>query len=155
VLCPPRDAFVEEQVRELKQRNEPDARGVDRMVLTEQLAVMDLVALGQFLLLPDDEPRLATSAKSPFHSPRRGHLYALRPGAGRRIVNELRGAQDESRRFAARPRFLPSVAQAISCPPYELYADLLYGAAAPGAARAAWARCRRSHRRIRQLALRL
>ena len=51
-------------MRELKQRDVPVA-GADRMVLTEQLAVMDLMALGRVLLLPEDDLTLATVLKGP------------------------------------------------------------------------------------------
>ena len=73
-----RNAFVEELVRALKQRNVPVA-GVDRMVLTEQLAVMDLMALGQFLLLPDDDLTLATVLKSPLIGLQRGRALSRSP----------------------------------------------------------------------------
>ena len=46
-------------MRALKQRDIPVA-GADRLILTEQLAVQDLVALGRFLLLPEDDLTLAT-----------------------------------------------------------------------------------------------
>ena len=39
--------------------------GADRMRLTEQLAVMDLMALGDCLLLPEDDLTLAALLKSP------------------------------------------------------------------------------------------
>ena len=40
--------------------------GVDRMILTDQLAVMDLMAFGKFVLLPEDDLNLANLLKSPF-----------------------------------------------------------------------------------------
>ncbi|MFM2043808.1 MAG: double-strand break repair helicase AddA, partial [Pseudomonadota bacterium] len=64
VLVRRRNAFVQHLVRALKDRDVPVA-GVDRMVLTEQLAVQDLMALGRFLLLPEDDLTLATVLKSP------------------------------------------------------------------------------------------
>jgi ATP-dependent helicase/nuclease subunit A len=64
VLVRRRTSFVDELVRQLKVRQVPVA-GVDRMVLPQQLAVMDLIALGQFLLLPSDDLTLATILKSP------------------------------------------------------------------------------------------
>ena len=54
VLVRRRNAFVSELLRALKQRRVPVA-GADRVILTEQLAVQDLVALGRFLLFPDDD----------------------------------------------------------------------------------------------------
>ncbi|MBL8629470.1 MAG: double-strand break repair helicase AddA [Rhodospirillaceae bacterium] len=64
VLVRRRTSFVDELVRQLKALSVPVA-GVDRMVLPQQLAVMDLIALGQFLLLPSDDLTLACILKSP------------------------------------------------------------------------------------------
>ena len=64
VLVRRRTGFVEELVRALKERAVPVA-GVDRMVLTQQLSIMDLMALANFLLLPEDDLTLATILKSP------------------------------------------------------------------------------------------
>ena len=64
VLVRRRNAFVGELLRALKQRGVPVA-GADRLVLTEQLAVQDLVALGRFLLLPEDDLTLAAVLKGP------------------------------------------------------------------------------------------
>jgi ATP-dependent helicase/nuclease subunit A len=125
VLVRRRDAFVEELVRELKQRNVAVA-GVDRMVLTEQLAVMDLVAIGQFLLLPEDDLTLATVLKGPFVGFSEDDLHALaHPRAGG-LWSELRERRDESPAFAHAHGVLSELlAQADYVPPYELYADLL------------------------------
>ncbi len=76
VLVRRRNEFVEELVRALKQRRVPVA-GVDRMVLGEQLAVMDLVALGRVLLLPDDELSLATVLKGPLFGFTEDELFTL------------------------------------------------------------------------------
>ncbi len=125
VLVRRRNTFVEELVRELKQRNVPVA-GVDRMVLTEQLAVMDLVALGQFLLLPDDDLTLATVLKSPFIGLSEDDLFTLaHPRAGG-LWSELKDRKSESPAFVHAHAFLTELlAQADFVPPYELYADLL------------------------------
>ncbi len=64
VLVRRRNEFVGELLRELKRRGVPVA-GADRLILTEQLAVQDLVALGRFLLLPEDDLTLAAVLKSP------------------------------------------------------------------------------------------
>ena len=57
VLVRRRNQFLEELVRELKSRGVPVA-GVDRMVLRDQLAVMDLMALGLIGVIVDDESQL-------------------------------------------------------------------------------------------------
>lgn len=64
VLVRRRSGFVDELVRSLKELDVPVA-GVDRMVLSEQIAVMDLMALGRFLLQPDDDLQLACVLKGP------------------------------------------------------------------------------------------
>jgi len=64
VLVRKRKPFAEQLVRALKERGIP-VTGADRMVLIEQLAVMDLLALLQFTLLPDDDLNLATVLRGP------------------------------------------------------------------------------------------
>ncbi|MCH8918395.1 MAG: double-strand break repair helicase AddA [Proteobacteria bacterium] len=65
VLVRRRTGFVDALVRELK-RSGVAVAGVDRMVVTNQLAVMDLVAAGRFALLPEDDLNLACVLKGPF-----------------------------------------------------------------------------------------
>lgn len=60
-----RTAFIDVLVRELKLRDIPVA-GVDRLTLTEQIAVMDLLALAKACLLPEDDLTFAEVLKSPF-----------------------------------------------------------------------------------------
>ena len=83
VLVRRRTEFVEFLVSELKQAEIPVA-GVDRMRLTEQIAVMDLIALGQFVLLPEDDLNLAALLKSPLLGLDEDALFTLahhRPGS--------------------------------------------------------------------------
>ena len=64
ILVRRRNAFTDAMIRALKARDIPVA-GEDRMVLTQQLAVRDLMALARFALLPDDDLTLATVLRSP------------------------------------------------------------------------------------------
>ena len=64
VLVRRRNAFVGDLLRALKQRGVPVA-GADRLALADELAVQDLIALGRFLLLPEDDLTLATVLKGP------------------------------------------------------------------------------------------
>jgi ATP-dependent helicase/nuclease subunit A len=126
VLVRRRNEFTGELLRALKQRGVPVA-GADRLVLTEQLAVQDLVALGRFLLLPEDDLTLAAVLKSPLfdigedalfdlcHARDKETLWSrlrIRAGAG----EELRRAVDRLSAWLARADFVP---------PYELYAEIL------------------------------
>ena len=76
ILVRTRTAFVNQLIRALKTRNIPVA-GHDRMVLNEQLAVQDLMALVEFSLLPSDDLTLACLLKSPLIGLTEEALYNL------------------------------------------------------------------------------
>ncbi|MBI3441341.1 MAG: double-strand break repair helicase AddA [Proteobacteria bacterium] len=76
ILVQSRSIFVELLMRSLKSMGVPVA-GVDRMVLTEEIAVMDLLALAQFALLPEDDLMLANLLKSPLVGFSEEELYQL------------------------------------------------------------------------------
>ncbi len=125
VLVRRRDALVEELVRELKQRGVPVA-GVDRMLLVEQMAVMDLVALGRFLLMPEDDLTLATVLKSPLVGLDEDALFALAHERDGRLWNALRARRAERPAFESAETLLSGLlARADFAPPYELFAEIL------------------------------
>jgi ATP-dependent helicase/nuclease subunit A len=64
VLVRRRTAFIQRLVRALKERDVP-VGGVDRLKLVDQIAVQDLLALCDVLLLPEDDLQLAALLKSP------------------------------------------------------------------------------------------
>ncbi|VBB69034.1 FIG061771: ATP-dependent nuclease subunit A [invertebrate metagenome] len=76
VLVRRRSGFVEALVRALKSLNVP-VSGVDRMILREQIAIMDLTALGNVLLLPEDDLTLAAVLKSPLIGLDEEQLFTL------------------------------------------------------------------------------
>jgi ATP-dependent helicase/nuclease subunit A len=79
VLVRRRGAFDRALVRELKRRNVPVA-GLDRMMLTEQPAVQDLLSLCEALLLPTDDLSLAEMLVSPLGGLTDDSLMALCAG---------------------------------------------------------------------------
>ncbi|MPZ09431.1 MAG: double-strand break repair helicase AddA [Kiloniellaceae bacterium] len=126
VLVRRRNAFLTELVRELKRQGVPVA-GVDRMNLTEQLAVMDLMALGRVLLLPEDDLSLACVLKGPLIGLDEDQLFALAYDRGRRSLWQRLGewAKDDPA-FASARHFLEALAaRADYVAPFELYASLL------------------------------
>jgi ATP-dependent helicase/nuclease subunit A len=64
ILVRQRGALFEAIIRSLKDAHVPVA-GADRLVLTEHIAVMDLMVLADALLLPADDLALATVLRSP------------------------------------------------------------------------------------------
>ncbi len=125
VLVRRRGPFVAELVRYLKQRGVPVA-GVDRMILTEQLAVEDMMALAQFLLLPEDDLTLAAVLKGPLFGLSEEELFALawkRPGS---LWSALRDHREEAPGFRrAADELTQLLARVDFVPPYELFAEVL------------------------------
>jgi ATP-dependent helicase/nuclease subunit A len=76
VLVRQRGPLFEAIIRALKNAGVAVA-GADRLVLTEHIAVMDLIALADALLLPDDDLALATVLKSPLFGLDEEALFAL------------------------------------------------------------------------------
>jgi len=125
VLVRRRTGFVEELVRALKERGIPVA-GVDRMVLTDQLAVMDLVALGRFLLLPEDDLTLACVLKSPLVGLDEDALFTLAYKRRGSLWTALQDAAAADSALAAVRDYLASLlATADFTPPFELFSRVL------------------------------
>jgi len=126
ILVRRRNAFVEETIRQLLDRGVPVA-GADRMVLLEQIAILDLVALGRFALLPDDDLNLAALLKSPLIGFSEDDLYELaQPRAGRGLWEELRARKDEYAVFTRAHAFLADMLrQTDFLPPFEFYTRAL------------------------------
>ena len=126
VLVRRRTGFVEELVRQLKQRHVAVA-GVDRMVLTDQLAVMDLIALGEFLLLPEDDLTLATVLRSPLVGLSEDELFALAHNRGKKHLWDAlnRHAGSEGGLGEAQAMLAGLLALTDYLTPAELYGHVL------------------------------
>ncbi len=114
-------------IRALKQLNVPVA-GSDRLRLTGHIAVMDLIALGRFALLPDDDLTLAAVLKSPFAGLTDDDLIALAPGRPGSLWRALRARAGERAAWGGAAAFLKRVlADADQAPPFEFYQSVLTG----------------------------
>jgi ATP-dependent helicase/nuclease subunit A len=125
ILVRRRRGFTDALVRELKQRNVAVA-GVDRMVLTEQLAVMDLIALGRFLLLPEDNLTLATVLKSPLIGITEDQLFTLAYNRENSLWRELYKQQNDDPAFLNAYTYLSSLLSRTDFEsPFELFSHVL------------------------------
>ncbi len=125
ILVQSRNALFDELVRALKQANIPLA-GADRMQLTDQLAVMDLIALGKFVLLPEDDLNLAVILKSPFVGCDDNQLFELAYGRKGSLWSALQDYNGKIGTFKEAVGFLKrQMARADFVPVYEFYADIL------------------------------
>ncbi len=123
ILLPRREPFGGEIIRQLKLRNIAVA-GADRIVLIEQIAVMDLVALGRFALQREDDLNLAALLRSPLCGLSEDELYALcrnREGNVWQALAAARGAP-----FEAAHIFLSQMLErADYAPPFEFFSYAL------------------------------
>lgn len=76
ILVRKRDKFVSALSRALKHLNIPVA-GADRLQLTKHISIRDLMALGRFVLQPQDDLSLACVLKSPLFAFSEEELYQL------------------------------------------------------------------------------
>jgi ATP-dependent helicase/nuclease subunit A len=125
ILVRRRDAFARALVKALKARGVPVA-GLDRMVLTDQPAVQDLMALGDALLLPSDDLTFACLLTSPLGGLTDDDMSDIaidRPGT---LWEALRARADEhpSWRRAA-DLFTQLLARVDYVSPYALFAEAL------------------------------
>jgi ATP-dependent helicase/nuclease subunit A len=120
-----RAPFAAEIIRQLKARGVPVA-GADRITLTEQISVMDLMALGRFVLLPEDDLNLAALLRSPLGGFSDDDLETLCVGRSGGVWSELVRRKDEAGVFGAAHGLLSDMlSKADFMPPYEFYARVL------------------------------
>jgi ATP-dependent helicase/nuclease subunit A len=123
ILVRTRNAFFAELVRKLKEAGVPVA-GMDRMKLVEQLAVMDLLALADFLLLPEDDLSLATVLKSPLIGLSEEALFDLAHGRAGSLWRVLRDVGEG--RAGEVARYLAGLFDRVDFErPFELLAHVL------------------------------
>jgi len=125
ILVRRRNAFFDAMVRELKLAGVPVA-GADRMQLAEQIAVLDLLALAQFCLLPDDDLTLATILKGPLFNFSEEDLFALCHERQETLWRNLRKRADENTAWRAATDELGGLLQrADRGTPFSFYAEFL------------------------------
>ena len=117
--------FVQELSRALKARG-VEVGGSDRMVLSDQLPVMDLAALARFVLLPEDNLNLAVVLKSPFIGLGEAALFDLAHHRAGSLWRELRVRAGDRDDFGQAYRILSELlARADTMPPYQFFAEFL------------------------------
>ena len=126
ILVRQRGELFEAIIRGLKNQH-VEVAGADRLMLTEHIAVMDLLALADALLLPQDDLALATVLRSPLFGFTDDDLFAIAWDRGR---TPLRVALEK--KSSERPIFAAAVARldelalaARQQTPFAFYATLL------------------------------
>jgi ATP-dependent helicase/nuclease subunit A len=119
ILVRRRGVLFESIIRALKNEGVPVA-GADRLMLTEHIAVMDLMVLADALLLPQDDLALATVLKSPLFGLDEDELFRLAHDRKTSLRSVLRTQRpDISVRLDALRE------QSCNTTPFTFYASLL------------------------------
>ncbi|HTK79175.1 MAG TPA: double-strand break repair helicase AddA, partial [Rhizomicrobium sp.] len=125
ILLPRREPFASEIIRRLIERNVPVA-GADRIRLRNEIAVMDLIALGRFALLPEDDLNLAALLRSPIIDVSEDELLSLSAVRKGSLWREVSNRREELTSFGFAHEFLTEMlGRADLSPPYEFFAYAL------------------------------
>ncbi len=125
VLVRRRKPFAPAMVAALKARGIPVA-GADRLTLVDQIAVQDLIVLGDFLTLPEDDLALATVLKSPLFGLDDDDLMTLAFARKGQLWTALLADAKSNRRLEEAAELLKRWrSEADYMPPYEFFAQLL------------------------------
>ena len=124
ILLPRREPFGSEVIRQLKLRRVPVA-GADRVRLTEQIAAMDLIALGRFVLQQEDDLTLAALLRSPLCGLSEEDLFQLAYQRKGHLWPALVARRDEAAFTAAHGFLSQMLERADYDPPFEFYSHAL------------------------------
>ncbi len=125
ILVRQRGPIFEAVIRALKHEGIAVA-GADRLLLTEHIAVMDLMVLGDALLLPEDDLALATVLKSPLFGLSEEQLFTLAYDRKGSLRGALRKRAGEQPVFDAANRAFDELREAArTMTPFAFYAHVL------------------------------
>jgi ATP-dependent helicase/nuclease subunit A len=125
ILVRRRDEFARALVRALKTQGVPVA-GLDRLVLTDQPAVQDLMALADALLLPSDDLTFACLLTSPLGGLTDDELSAIAMDRSGSLWDALRDRAEERPAWRRAVDFFSQLLARVDyVPPYALFAEAL------------------------------
>lgn len=126
ILVRKRNPFAVPMVAALKRRGISVA-GSDRIKLTDQIAVQDLMVLGDFLTLPEDDLALATVLKGPFFDLDDDDLLEIAFDRGRKTLWKalIEKASSKPKLTFAFETLKRWRAKADFAPPFEFFSGIL------------------------------
>jgi len=126
ILVRQRNSFFDAMIRALWNEQVPVA-GADRLKLGENIAVLDLVALAQFAIMPEDDHALACILKSPLLARALTEDELIAVAAGRKDISLWQSlCAREADPFHNAVDFLrPLIAEAPSARPFEFFSAIL------------------------------
>ena len=123
IIMKSRSGFVPALMRALKDQNIP-VSGADRLVLTRDIAVQDLLAIADMILFPEDNLALASALKSPLIGLNEDQLFTLAQPREHTLWGALQRSKDPA--LQAIKAYLTNVLEhAANNRPYELFNHIL------------------------------
>lgn len=119
ILVQSRGALVELLMRALKETGVPVA-GIDRITLTREISVMDLLAVAGFALQPRDDLTLATVLKSPLVGLSEDELFDLCYGRPHGLWQRLRDMRPDIALWLQK-----RIERSGYATPYEFFAEIV------------------------------
>jgi ATP-dependent helicase/nuclease subunit A len=124
VLVRQRGSLFEAIIRALK-NEEVEVAGADRLMLTEHIAVMDLIALADALLLPHDDLALAAVLRSPLFGFSDQELFDIAADRGRKTLRSALAAHSGNKFTEASARLETLSSMARRETPFAFFAHVL------------------------------
>ena len=126
ILVRKRDGFHTALDRQLRLAGLPVA-GADRVTLNQEIAVLDLIALGHAMLLPGDDLNLAALLKSPLFGLSEDDLFRLAYGRGKASLFQRLGEMAETNKTmgVAHDRLVGWLGLAEAHSPYGFFRRVL------------------------------
>lgn len=124
ILVRKRDGFVDEMIRALKRRG-IEVAGADRMVLLEQMVIMDILAAADFALNSEDDLTLACLLRSPLCGLSEERLFALAHGRSTSLWQAVEAASGDKDLAQTHQRLLWMRNQIDYLSPFEWLSQLL------------------------------
>jgi ATP-dependent helicase/nuclease subunit A len=124
-------SFFNAVIRHLKWKNIAVA-GADRLILSESIAVQDLMSLARFVCLPADDLALAEVLRGPLFNLSESALFRVAHGRKGRLWPALKSAADLENRDEICARLSHFIDLSKRYAPYEFFESVLSFAAADG-----------------------
>jgi ATP-dependent helicase/nuclease subunit A len=125
ILFRKRGALFSQMLAALR-RERIEVAGADRLEMNASLTVKDLLALGQVLLLPEDDHALACVLKSPFvpYPVSEEDLFAIAHDRGEQtLMQRLKASEDQKQK--ANAAVIAEYQAIVGLGPYALYSSVL------------------------------
>lgn len=126
ILVRKRGHFVYYMQRALKKFG-VNVAGADRLYLTEHIAVLDLISLGNFVLLPEDDYNLACLLKSPIFSFDEDEIFELSYDRGNfSIFSQLKNKSENNKKYKEAFEYLSGLLSSADFEtPFEFFSKVL------------------------------